>query len=284
MSEVGKRLRAAREAMRLSVRKFAARFGEDPHALFNIEIGERFPPRKRIKKFARLLSLTPDQLEALVAVERRKLDPNQMLPEISPAPLGQAEIERQAGKVLSDFKSHCRNNSELDGPIAIEELTKSVGELCLEDLDFAKDDSMGVNRASLYGCFYPENFRGKSRVVLINTGRVNGRRLSPADRRVTIAHELGHYFLHYGASKSRQLLFQFSKEPTYCRHSEIHPHEMNLKEYQANAFGACLLMPKMRFKGQWAKAAGDKFKLARHFDVTEAFVCLRAKTLGLHCE
>jgi hypothetical protein len=270
--------------MGLSVREFATRLSEDPSVVFHIETGARYPARKKIKRFAPLLSLTPKQLDALIAVERRGLDPNQMLPEISPAPLGQAEIERQVGKVLIDFKSHCRNNSELDGPIAIEELTKSVGELCLEDLDFAKDDSMGANRASLYGCFYPENFHGKSRVVLVNTGRVNGRRLSPADRRVTIAHELGHYFLHYGASKSRQLLFQFSKEPTYCRHSEIHPHEMNLKEYQANVFGACLLMPKMRFKDEWAKAAGDKFRLARHFDVTEAFVCLRAKTLGLHCE
>jgi transcriptional regulator with XRE-family HTH domain len=274
VSEVGKRLRAAREAKGLSVRKFADRFDEDPHALSNIEAGRRFPPRQRIKKFAELLSLTPEQLEALIAVERRGLDTNQMLPEIPPAPMSLAAIEAAAEMVLSEFRSQHRGNV-FDGPIPIEEMVKSIDGLSLENLDFEKDDSIGTDGSKLYGCFYPENFHGKSRVVLVNTGRVNGRRLSPIEKRITIAHELGHYFLHYGPKESKQLLFRFSRRPTYCREAEIHPNEFNSKENQANLFGACLLMPKQPFNDQWGKMAGDPSRLAKYFSVTEDFVLMR---------
>jgi hypothetical protein len=270
--------------MGLSVREFATRLSEDPSVVFHIETGARYPARKKIKRFAPLLSLTPKQLDALIAVERRGLDPNEMLPEIPPAPVKHDEVEAQAEKILKNFESHTPKGYRFDGPIPVEGLVKSTPGLSFMELNFERDPELGAQSGSLYGCFYPENFRGKARVVLVNAGEIDGRKLSRAERRVTIAHELGHYFLHYGAKKSPQLLFHFAKEPTYCRKSEIRPDEMNLKEYQANAFGACLLMPKMRFKDEWAKAAGDKFKLARHFDVTEAFVCLRAKTLGLHCE
>jgi transcriptional regulator with XRE-family HTH domain len=283
VSEVGKRLRAAREATDLSVRKFAERFDEDPHALFNIETGKRYPPKRGIKKFAKLLSLTTKQLEALIAVERRGLDPNQMLPEIPPAPIKQADVEAQAEKVLNEFKNRQPKSFVFDGPIPIEEIVKSTDDLNLEEFEFEKDSSIESPHA-LYGCFYPENFRGKARVVLVNSGKVNGQKLSQAERRVTIAHELAHYFLHYGAKKTKQLLFQFTKRPTYCREAEIYPSKFNSKEHEANVFGACLLMPSQEFKCEWTKTSGDKRRLARCFDVTEEFVCLRAKTLRLKCE
>lgn len=283
MNEVGKRLRYAVVAQGLSLREFAERFGEDVTLLSRIQRGERFPPKGRLEKFARVLSLTPNQLKALIAVERRGLDPNQMLPEIPPAPIKQADIEAQAEKVLNGFKSRQPKKIVFDGPIPIEEIVKSTDGLHLKQFDFRKDASI-ESPDSLYGCFYPETFRDRSRVVLINSGRVNGHKLSQSEKRATIAHELAHYFLHYGAKKSEQLLFQFSKAPTYCRKAEIHPEEFNSKEHQANVFGACLLMPKQSFKCAWVKVAGNKQKLARCFDVTEEFVLLRANGLGLKCE
>ena len=92
---------------------------------------------------------------------------------------------------------------------------------------------------------------------------------------------LAHYFLHYGAKRSEQLLFQFSKQPMYCRRAEIYPQRFNLKENQANLFAACLLMPRQQFKIAWANMAGDISRLARRFFVTEAFVAVRAKMLFL---
>jgi transcriptional regulator with XRE-family HTH domain len=262
VNEVGKRLKHARALTSLSLRKFAKRFGEDFTLLARIERGKRFPPKDSIEKFARLLSLTPDQLKALTAVERRKLDPNQMLPEIAPAPVRLADIEAQAEEVLNRFKSRLGKNYVFDGPIPIEEIVETTVGLHIANLNFEKDSAFGPRYAGLYGCFYPESFRGNTRVVIINAGKIRGRKLSRAERRITIAHEASHYFLHYGPSESKQLLFQFSKQPTYCREAEIHPGEFNLKEYQANVFGACLLMPRNQFKREWLKVSGDESWLA----------------------
>jgi transcriptional regulator with XRE-family HTH domain len=280
VNEVGKRLKFARVAKGLSLRKFAKRFRENFTLLARIEKGTRFPPKERLQKFADALSLTLDQLQALIAVERRGLDPNQMLPEITPVPVKQVDIEAQAEAILDDFKCRQGKGCAFDGAISIEEIANMV-DLHIEDVDLKKQGIVGPRRGELCGCFYPENFHGKARVVLINSGKINGYKLSPAERRVTIAHEVGHYFLHYGKKESKQLLFQFSKQPIYCREAEIDSGEFNLKEYQANIFGACLLMPGSQFKIEWVNVAGDETKLAKRFDVTEAFVCLRAKTLNL---
>lgn len=286
MNEVGKRLKCAREAMGLSMEKFAEWFGEksvDASVICRIETGKRnkrYPPKRAIKKFAKVLSLTPKQLEALIAVERRGLDPCQMLPDIAPAPVKQAAIESEAEKILKEF-FEAENKGVADGPIPIKDVIKFAYGLSTEEKNFAKEQITGPHSGALYGCFCPEGSHGNDRVVLVNSGKINGRRLSCAERRITIAHEAGHYFLHYGNKESPQLLFRFSKEPTYCRESEIRPGEFNLKEIQANEFAACLLMPRSQFKSEWLKVSGDESQLARHFGVTATFVRLRSKILNL---
>jgi len=82
---VGLRLKSAREGRGLSLREFAKELREDFTLLARIERGERYPPKQRLEKFAEALSLTLQQLKALVAVERRGLDPHELLPEIPPA-------------------------------------------------------------------------------------------------------------------------------------------------------------------------------------------------------
>ncbi len=77
MSVVGLRLKSAREGKRLSLRKFAEEIDEDFTVLWRIERGHRFPPKLRLESFAKVLSLTPQQLEALIAVERRGLNPHE---------------------------------------------------------------------------------------------------------------------------------------------------------------------------------------------------------------
>jgi hypothetical protein len=78
----------------------------------------------------------------------------------------------------------------------------------------------------------------KDRVVVVNSGRIQGRKLSRAERRTTVAHEAGHYVLHWGNKESGQLFFQFTKGPTFCREAECDQSPFNALEYQASALGA----------------------------------------------
>lgn len=280
MSEVGKRLKNARDAKCLSLRKFAEGIDEDFSLLARIESGERFPPRHRLGKFAAALSLTTKQLEALIAVERRGLDPYQMLPEIVPAAIPSKSIEAEAESILVKY---CRasNKSIGEGPIPVEDVIQFACGLSTQRLDFAKHGIKAPHGGDLYGCFYPDGFQGRDRLVLVNTGKVNGHRLSNAELMITVAHEAGHYVLHYGNKESKQLFFRFSKEPSYCRAQEIDPKPFNLKEDQASLFAACLLMPRNQFQKEWEKTPGDKSRLARYFETTESFVQVRADVMGL---
>jgi transcriptional regulator with XRE-family HTH domain len=85
VSVMGRRLKSAREGRGISLREFAKELRADFTRLARIERGHRYPPKRRLEKFAKELSLTPAQLEALVAVERRGLNPHELLPEIPPA-------------------------------------------------------------------------------------------------------------------------------------------------------------------------------------------------------
>jgi len=259
--------------MGLTLQKFAEKFGEDASVICRIEKGERFPPKQRIKKFA-------EQLEALVAVERRKLDPCQMLPEISPSPVKPASIEAETDRILREFFQKEQPHSG-ESAVPVEDVIRAAYLLSTRDTDFAKEQITGPRKGALYGCLYPDGFQGKDRLVLVNSGLMNGRRLTRGERRVTIAHEAGHYFLHYGKRQSAQLLFRFTKEPTYCREMEIQPGEFNLREHQANVFAACLLMPRKQFGDERQRLFKSVTKLAERFDVTEALVDLRIKMLSL---
>ncbi|NHC44348.1 ImmA/IrrE family metallo-endopeptidase [Motilibacter aurantiacus] len=86
--------------------------------------------------------------------------------------------------------------------------------------------------------------------------------------RFTIAHELGHYFLHY-------LHPERDSAASFGRGSR------NDAETQANVFASSLLMPEEKFKRAYARCAGDVFAIARIFDVSPAAVEVRAEVLGL---
>src|SRR5260221_9004573 len=97
------RLKSVRVGMGLSLRKFATRLREDVSLLARIESGERFPSKGKRAKFARLLSLSQDQLDALIAVERRGLNPYELLPEVAPAHIPHVIIEAEAEKILRRY-------------------------------------------------------------------------------------------------------------------------------------------------------------------------------------
>lgn len=96
-------------------------------------------------------------------------------------------------------------------------------------------------------------------------------------RRFTIAHELGHYILH---SKSRSLFVDKNKSVMY-RNSESSTGEF-LKEREANAFAAALLMPIPLIASEIKDLKGDDIveQLAKKFNVSTQAMSFRLSNLG----
>lgn len=95
--------------------------------------------------------------------------------------------------------------------------------------------------------------------------------------RFTIAHELGHLFLHMGYKINDQLWAEQDESPYYRNGSSE-------KEYQANEFAAALLMPKDKYKEVMDKYSnGSKVstsKIAEYFHVSIDAASNRGKFLG----
>ncbi|WP_036376379.1 ImmA/IrrE family metallo-endopeptidase [Mycolicibacterium austroafricanum] len=90
--------------------------------------------------------------------------------------------------------------------------------------------------------------------------------------RFTIAHELGHYFLHYRAP-DEHLVGQRAR--TFTRLGR------NVPETQANVFASNLLMPAEAFTAAVGEAAGDLVAVADRFEVAVPAARVRADYLGL---
>ncbi len=86
--------------------------------------------------------------------------------------------------------------------------------------------------------------------------------------RFTIAHELGHYFLHY-------------LQPGCQTAKSFGRGQRNLAETQANYFAGALLMPTERFKAVWRELDGDSWRVADRFGVSSAAAAVRAQSLGI---
>lgn len=96
-------------------------------------------------------------------------------------------------------------------------------------------------------------------------------------RKFTIAHELGHLFLHMGY-KINSDLWNNQKNATYYRTGD------SIMEYQANEFAAALLMPKKAYKEIMDQyTIGNKVetdKIASYFGVSISAASNRGKFLG----
>jgi predicted transcriptional regulator len=86
--------------------------------------------------------------------------------------------------------------------------------------------------------------------------------------RFTIAHELGHYFLHY-------LLPGETGEKKFGRGSQNRP------ETEANIFAASLLMPAQAYQRAFEEHGNDWWQLGEVFGVSPRSAEVRAEVLGL---
>ena len=101
---------------------------------------------------------------------------------------------------------------------------------------------------------------------------------SPARKRFSIAHELGHHFLHLesdGEIVDRNAdLFRISEYAT----SEITPERR--REIEANQFAAALLMPEQLVREVWPDYSSVS-EMAKLFQVSEESMGYRVASLGL---
>lgn len=117
-------------------------------------------------------------------------------------------------------------------------------------------------RSGVSGSIYMR--KSSFRIVLsLHTG--------PLRDRFTIAHELGHWVLHYIgtlAHKNDQLMVadRFGS---------------GAAETEANWFAAAFLMPTQAFQKAWQELNGDTLEIAALFRVSEQSAAIRAKSLGL---
>jgi Zn-dependent peptidase ImmA (M78 family) len=96
---------------------------------------------------------------------------------------------------------------------------------------------------------------------------------TPLRDNFTIAHELGHYVLHFFPQKEvAELPMSFTR------------YGASPIEWQANRFAAALLMPEQRFREKFADVSGDLYLLAGYFGVSRPAVEVRAKSLNLMAE
>lgn len=94
----------------------------------------------------------------------------------------------------------------------------------------------------------------------------------PIRDRFTIAHELGHYILHYFWPKSQG----HPVEPT-----EAQRYGSGRIEWEANWFAAGFLMPEEIFRNEFQRSMGNLSLLAERFGVSMEAARVRAQSLGL---
>jgi Zn-dependent peptidase ImmA (M78 family) len=100
---------------------------------------------------------------------------------------------------------------------------------------------------------------------------------SPKRDMFTIAHELGHLFLHFYYGTKR---WWDSEDYFYFQDSMLTRNGTGTMEQEANYFAACLLMPEEEFKSVYAEC-GTIQGVADHFGVSKQAATIRRKSLKL---
>jgi Zn-dependent peptidase ImmA (M78 family) len=96
---------------------------------------------------------------------------------------------------------------------------------------------------------------------------------SPERDRFIVAHELGHYILHY--------LWQRKKNPQYPMAVVAYRESRKRLEWEANWFAAALLMPEPAFRNIYGVSGRNIRKIAAKFRVSVSAAKVRAKELRL---
>jgi Zn-dependent peptidase ImmA (M78 family) len=167
--------------------------------------------------------------------------------------MGRGEIERRAAEVR-------RKHSLVSIPVDPVVLAGRLG-IAVNNAKFSDDSTVGMIAR-----------RGNNRMLLVNESD------PPYRKRFTIAHEIGHHFLHLMKDgefvDGEADLFRQPPEDE----SQVTPvHRM---EIQANMFAAALLMPEDAVRAEWEGLKSIP-AMARRFNVSQEAMGIRIGQLGL---
>ena len=170
---------------------------------------------------------------------------------------GRLKSKRKAAEILAVWR-------QTKPPIDVDFLAEKAGvKLVYDDLD---DDVSGFL------------VKKKGKVFLaVNSNH------HPNRQRFSIAHELGHYFLHLNSTSE-----VFIDKTVYYRNVDSSSGKYQ-QEIEANAFAADLLMPKSMLEKELEKLGEeltdmDIYRLANRFGVSQQAMELRLQNLGLIVE
>jgi hypothetical protein len=162
-------------------------------------------------------------------------------------------IEQRTGDLLTELPDYIWDGRSL--PIPVEDIADTHAGLLVRDVE---DMSLAPG--------YPELADGQtiSGLLLPSRGEIwvnaEEARQWPARRRFTIAHELGHWYLH-----------QHGQQSLFCRHGSVDedakadPPELPEIEAEANWFAASLLMPAGMVRREYERTGGDFGRLCQIF-------------------
>ena len=162
-------------------------------------------------------------------------------------------IERQTGELLGRLPSYIWDGRAL--PIPIEAIADDeAGLLVLDKSPAEMIVAAGVpdEGQTISGLLLPAQ-----REIWVNAEEAKD---WPTRRRFTIAHELGHWYLHQNGQQS-----------LFCRHGSIDEDSneerpnLALIEQEANWFAATLLMPAEMVRRQYERTGGDFRRLCSTF-------------------
>lgn len=155
-----------------------------------------------------------------------------------------------------------RENCKLTVPVDVEEAVDRLGGT-IQTLDSA-DFEAKIEKA-------PPGFR-------ISICTANG---SKARKRFTIAHELGHLFVHMGYIVDQN---KWNRTGEYTD-SVYFRYGFSVEEAEANEFAAAFLMPETEFaavaKRHSVQGNYDMIAIAKHFRVSVPAATIRGRLLGI---
>lgn len=168
-------------------------------------------------------------------------------------------VEEQAYQILKDLKIN-------EIPVPLEKIA-SYYDIEIQEEEFEGGELSGVLIRN------PTNT-----IIGVNSSHPLNR------KRFTIAHEIGHYFLHKGdpIHIDRGFRVNFRNQNSSLA--------VNVEEIEANAFAAALLMPEKKLKNIFQKklkegidieSSEELKKLAQEFGVSQQSLIIRLMKLGL---
>jgi len=165
--------------------------------------------------------------------------------------MDKGEIEQKTKGIL---ESTFGGVESLELPIKIGEIAERNG-ITIKQGDFKHPDISG-------------SYDRSTKTIIVDTDD------EPTRQAFTIAHELGHHFLHEGEKETEVYLRYYSEKLSF---------EKQLAEQQANLFAASILMPEEILRREWENSQDERF-LATKFGVSQSAMHYRLMNLELPVE